>query len=247
MHLSEDTLFSYESAYRLQELCVQAPPQPRQPALLAGDKQYKFRMVCSQGRRQAANLLIQERYAWRGYTVETPLRAEPTSITVAADCAGSTMATMTVCFDSAQGLPADHNFGAELDALRAQGCTLCEPSRLAIDNDVSKRVFASMMHIAYIYGYRLHGVTDMVIEVNPRHVLFYKRMLGFRDLAGERLCARVNAPAVLLRLECQYMEEKIRRHGGRMQHQGQEKSFYPYFFSPLQESGIARRLTEERS
>jgi hypothetical protein len=247
MQMTEDTIFSYEPNFPLRELCAHPPALVEATGQISSEQKYKFRMVSSQGRRKAANLLVQERYAWRGYSVEGAPGEGPTMVTVAADCGGDTVATITLCFDSQVGLPADQNFCAELDGLRARGAKLVEPSRLAIGGDVPKRVFASMMHIAYICGHRLHGATDMVIEVNPRHVLFYRKMLGFRMLAGERTCSRVNAPAVLLQLECQYMEEKIRRFGGHMERGGSEKSFYPYFFSPQDETGIAKRLASGRA
>ncbi len=149
---------------------------------------------------------------------------------------------MTLCFDGAGGLPADANFPDKLDQLRAMGRSLCEPSRLAIGNDVPKRVFASMIHIAFIYAHRLRNYSDWVIEVNPRHVMFYKKMLGFQDFGEERLCARVNAPAVLLRLDLECMAAKIQEFGGLMKQHGKERSFYPYFFSSQDETDIADRL-----
>jgi hypothetical protein len=51
--------------------------------------------------------------------------------------------------------------------------------RLAVDNMVQSRtVLAAIFHIAYIYGHRIRGCSDVVIEVNPRHVRFYRSMLG---------------------------------------------------------------------
>jgi hypothetical protein len=148
---------------------------------------------------------------------------------------------MSLCFDHGE-LPADENFGDKLDALRRQGRRLCEPSRLAIDKGMSKRVFASLIHISYIYAHNIQGFTDYIIEVNPRHVAFYKRMLGFADFGGERACTRVGAPAVLLRLPLDYMGAQIRKWGGRMEQHGEERSFYPYFFPIWDEPGITARL-----
>ena len=42
--------------------------------------------------------------------------------------------------------------------------------------------------------------TDVVIEVNPRHVRYYQRAFGFRAFGAERRCERVGAPARLLHL-----------------------------------------------
>jgi hypothetical protein len=139
-------------------------------------------------------------------------------------------------------LPADENFRDRLDILRRQGRRLCEPSRLAIDAGMSKRVFAALIHISYLYAHELHGFTDYVIEVNPRHVAFYQRMLGFADFGGERPCSRVGAPAVLLRLPLDQMGANIRKWGGSVKQQAAERSFYPYFFPACDEPVITDRL-----
>ncbi|WP_432378547.1 N-acyl amino acid synthase FeeM domain-containing protein [Duganella sp. P38] len=172
-------------------------------------------------------------YGWRGYSVDPHAVHAANKITLFAESCGDTVGTMSLCLDNDEiGLPADENFRDKLDELRAARRRLCEPSRLAIEHGVSKRVFASMIHISYIYAHNIHGYTDYVIEVNPRHVMFYKRMLGFSDFGGMRQCTRVGAPAVLLRLDLAYMGEQIRKFGGMMEQIPSERSFYPYFSRP---------------
>jgi hypothetical protein len=209
-------------------------------------QRFHIRMANSHGRREAASLLIKKMYGWRGYAVDPNTGHAVNKITLFAETGGATVGTMTLCLDDATGLPADDNFRDKLDLLRTQGRRLCEPSRLAIDRGVSKRVFAALIHISYIYAHNIHGYTDYVIEVNPRHVSFYKRMLGFRDFGGERDCTRVGAPAVLLRLDLDDMGRQIRRYGGLMEQHGGERSFYPYFFPTWDEPGITERLKQGR-
>jgi hypothetical protein len=230
----------------------QSPNRPRDIDPVASDdaagalpfdlQEFNIRMANSEGRREAATMLLKKMYSWRGYSVETPPSVQPNTITLTADTAGKTVGTMTLCFDGGDGLPADATFKAELDTLRAQSRRLCEPSRLAIDKDTPKRVFAALMHISYIYSHKMHMYTDYVIEVNPRHAVFYKRMLGFQDFGPERICERVDAPAVLLRLECQHMADQIQKYGGLFENAGKERSFYPFFFSSRDEIGIHHRL-----
>jgi hypothetical protein len=219
--------------------------QPLQPI----DRQaFHIRLANSGGQREAASVLLQKMYGWRGYEVDAHAPHEPNRITLAADSLGETVGTMSLCLDDPViGLPADENFGDILSGLRAQGRRLCEPARLAIDRKVNMRVFAALIHISYVYAHNLHGCTDYVIEVNPRHVMFYKRMLGFSDAAQERHCSRVGAPAVLLRLDLAHMREQIRLHGGRMEAGPNERSFYPFFFSAQDEAGITVRLREGRN
>lgn len=153
---------------------------------------------------------------------------------------------MGLCLDGAAGLPADENFQEQLDLLRAQGRHLAEPSKLAIEAGMSKRVFASMIHVSYLYAHVLRGYSDYIIEVNPRHAAFYQRMLGFEPAGAQQPCKRVGAPAVLLRLPLAVMGARIHACGGSHQLQTQPRSFYPCFFAPAAEADIAARLLATR-
>lgn len=244
----DDTIISFEAGTDMRDLVV---GEGKGEALLDHplDQQvFHIRMANSEGRREAASLLLKKMYGWRGYAIDATTSHTPNKITLFAETGGETVGTMSLCLDSADmGLPADENFRDKLDELRGEHRRLCEPSRLAIDKGVSKRVFAALIHISYIYARNIHGYTDYVIEVNPRHVVFYKRMLGFKDFGGERECTRVGAPAVLLRLDLGYMGEQIRKYGGLMEQHGGERSFYPFFFPTWDEPGITERLRQGRN
>lgn len=239
----DDAIVSFEVRNELRDLVVGEGKTEATLDHPLDQQTFHIRMANSQGRREAASLLLKKMYGWRGYSVDPGVAHSPNKITLFAETGGETVGTMSLCLDSdAIGLPADENFRDKLDDLRADHRRLCEPSRLAIDKGVSKRVFAALIHISYIYAHNIHGYTDYVIEVNPRHVMFYKRMLGFRDFGGERECTRVGAPAVLLRLDLDYMGAQIRKFGGLMEQHGSERSFYPYFFPTWDEPGITGRL-----
>ncbi|MFP5393736.1 MAG: N-acyl amino acid synthase FeeM domain-containing protein [Gammaproteobacteria bacterium] len=236
---------SFQSPLSPREYCAseRAPHTPSHPL----DMQvFNIRLANSAGRREAASLLIRKMYGWRGYAIDPAEPMQANKITLYAETGGQVVGTMSLCLDGPQGLPADDNFSDRLDQLRAAGGRLCEPSRLAIDKGVTKRVFAALIHISYLYAHRIHGFSDYMIEVNPRHVQFYKRMLGFADFGAERPCARVGAPAVLLRLPLAHMTEQIGRWGGLMEQHGDERSFYPYFFPVWDEAGITARLASGR-
>ena len=49
--------------------------------------------------------------------------------------------------------------------------------------------------------------------MNPRHVSFYSKVLGFVVAAGEKVCERVRAPSVLLRLELDTLEDRLKESG----------------------------------
>ncbi|BCT69106.1 hypothetical protein NNRS527_02720 [Nitrosospira sp. NRS527] len=248
MPQDEETIISFSSSSpQLREMCIQESSSDVNSDHVTDQQVFNIRMVNSEGRREAASLLIRKRYGWRGYSIDPFSDNEPNRIILVADTEGKTVATMTLCLDADIGLPADENFRDKLDELRLRGRRLSEPSRLAIEDNIPKRVFASLIHISYIYAHNIFGFTDWVIEVNPRHAMFYKKMLGFENFGEKRVCTRVNAPAVLLRLKLEYMSGQIRKFGGLMEQHGQEKSFYPYFFSPRDELGITGRLETGRT
>jgi len=193
---------------------------------------YKARLVASQDQRGKASMLIERMYAWRGYNTETAsvLPRRPTRITLEASRGEELIGTLTLGLDSEEGLLADALYQPEMNGLRAMGRKLCELSRLAVNPQYgSKDVLASLFHLSYIYGRVIHKATDVVIEVNPRHAGFYKRMLGFCQIGQMHICPRVNAPAVLLHLELAYVDAQIAKHAGS--HDTTERSLYPYFFS----------------
>ena len=206
-------------------------------------QQFKIRLANSDGRRESASLLIKKMYAWRGYTTAGASSDTPNRITLMADLEGHVISTLTIGLDSPTGLLVDTLYKDEIDQLRQDQHRVCEFTKLAVDQEIkSKRVLASLFHLAYIYAHLIHGATDTVIEVNPRHAAFYKRMLGFEPLGEERMCRRVNAPAVLLWLAFDHPKREIAKYGGAMRELPGVRSLYPFFFGPDDEQGITGRL-----
>ena len=102
-------------------------------------------------------------------------------------------------------------------------------------------MLASLINLAYIYARIVHDVDDAFIEINPRHVGFYKRMLGFRQIGEKRTCERVDAPAVLMHLELDYMDEQISSLAGSRE-PAKERSLYAYFLTKHEEEKVAHSL-----
>ncbi|MGH7555969.1 MAG: N-acyl amino acid synthase FeeM domain-containing protein, partial [Longimicrobiales bacterium] len=118
--------------------------------------------------------------------------------------------TLTLSLDGPDGLAADGSYGDAVDAVRRAGRDVCELTRLALSTDADSRsVLCVLFGAAYLLGRRLHSVTDVFVEVNPRHVGFYRALFGFAVAAGQRVCPRVMAPAVLLRLEIEGLEARL--------------------------------------
>lgn len=234
----------FESPHSLRKLCIDQAEMSATQELAVEQQKFKIRLANTEDRRGSASLLIQKMYSWRGYQANTVLEGQPNRITLVAVANEQSIGTLTLGFDSAIGLLVDDLYKPEIDTLRAERRKVCEFTKLAVDERIrSKRVLASLFHIAYVYARKIHQCQDIVIEINPRHVRFYERMLGFQRFGVEKLCERVNAPAVLLRLDLEYARQQIAQFGGKMERAVHEKSLYPYFFSQQDEDGITQRLS----
>ena len=209
---------------------------------------FNIRSADTAGQRSSASILVNRMYATRGYlSVPLPDAAPPARITLVASDDDATVGTITIGFDCADGLNVDTLFAEQANALRDAGHTVCEFTTLAMDNVVrSRRVLASLFHVAYLYAHRVKRCDFLLIEVNPRHVRYYQRMLGFEVMGPQRMSARVQAPAVLMRLDFAHARRQILRFGGRPELAAAERSLYPDFFSPAEETAIVQRVTPVR-
>lgn len=238
-----NTIAAVRERPSLQPLCVQEGDSlPAQiddaPAL------FKIRLADNAGHRDAASFLVKRRYGWRGYRVDAFDEDHPNRITLSAcDPYDATLATISVGLDSRAGLFVDTLYRADVDRVRAENRQVCEFTKLAVAGRVrSKPVLAALFHIAFIYARDLNDCTDLFVEVNPRHVSFYLQMLEFIAWGAERHDLRVDASAVLLRLDLGIAERRIAEMGGHAELARRNRSLYPYFFSPREAAGIANRL-----
>ena len=226
-------------------------PRPTAPAEAAVAQYLKIRAANSDSQRSTASVLVNRMYSARGYRGTAASGAEPArtphQLTLTASERGEVVGTLTVGFDHPRhGLRSDDTFESEIDRLRAQGRKICEFTKLAMDGGAlrakSKQALAAMFHVAYIYAHRLHRFSTLVIEVNPRHVAYYERMLGFQAIGEERLNRRVDAPAVLLKLEFLDLQAAIGAHSGVGNRNSDDKSLFTHAFSVQEEAAIAGRL-----
>lgn len=221
--------------------------QPRIDLLPDGaalPRQFKIKSADTFVRRSSANLLLRARYAWRGYqTIGLPSDQSANRITLTACEGEQTIGTITVGLDGPEGLASEEVFGAEVAALRADGRRIAEFTKLAIDPiSGTKRVLAALFHVAYIVAHRIRGYDTLVMEVNPRHVKYYERMVGARVLGEQRLNRSVNAPAVLLTLDFEFCRTQIGEFGGQPEKASIERTIYPFVFSLSEEAGIITKM-----
>lgn len=234
------TIIDIPAPTQLTDLCLNLEEGGHQEKL--DEQHFKFRFATSQEALHGASLLVQKRYAWRGYPAQ-PLKKYPNRVTLLTSTKSRIVGTVTIGYDSDDGLFADELYKAEIDSLRSKGCRVGELNKLAIDHTLgSKHVLGGIIHIAYIYGGLIYGCTDAVIEVVPRHRQFYERMLGFKQLGPERPNPKAdNSPALLMHLPLSHMAKKIAEVGGKG-NSVSDPSLYPYFFSPYEQEGIMKRL-----
>jgi len=217
---------------------------PLDPSVADPGREDVFRVRLARPRtiQQDASQLVQRRYEWRGYQTR-PAMHDPNLYTFAAYNAGALVGTMGVRLDSGDGLPADDLYQAEIDQLRASGHRLTEFTRLAVDEAaVSMEVLAALFHTAVLYAHRVRGCSHVVIEVNPRHVAFYRRVLFFKRVGEERHLDRVGAPAVLLELDFAVLDRAIDEFFARPNWRERSKSFFVHWFSPHDAPGVLARL-----
>lgn len=150
---------------------------------------------------RACNALVRRMYLSRGYRVLPQRQSidDPNHFTLGAWLDGELVATLTGSRDSRAGLLADSLYGHEISALRKPSRVLGEVTRLAVDSEPGNPVLLkALFRATYQYARAIFGVTDVVIEVNPRHAGYYRREMGFSQIGSIRTCPRVEAPAVLL-------------------------------------------------
>jgi hypothetical protein len=214
-----------------------------------GRRVFDIRVADASVDRAEAGILVDRMYATRGYlTGGLPAPACDHRITLVASEGDTTIGTITMTADRGDGLLVDQLFGDEVAVLRARGLRLCEFTKLAIDGAVrSRRVLASLFHAAYIHAHPIWGMHRLLIEVNPRHVGYYRRMLGFRAMSDVRINARVDAPAVLMTLDLHHARSRIAAVGGTHDAAAaDDRSLYPWFFSPDEELAIIERARQLR-
>lgn len=169
-------------------------------------------LVTTKAQRDEINSLLFRLYASRGYRVSGFTNTEPSDNEIALQAckADRIVGTLTIRFDSADGLLAETLYRKEIEGHRMPSRRLSEVVRLGVAPCCNSReILAALFQTSYVIGRRIHRATDVFSEVNPHHASFYERMFGFRRTGEARLCPRVNAPAVLLHLDLARLDARI--------------------------------------
>lgn len=191
--------------------------------------------------------LVERRYGDRGLVVTRERyssRNQDGDIVCTARDGDAVVGTLSVRFDDGGGLHADLLFARELAEWRAEGARLCEFGGLAVDKHSHdpKRVLAQIFHLGYLHAHRRGRCDRLVIEVNPRHVPFYRRCLGLSPVTAARHNPRVEAPAVLMSVDFADVREQISLWGGRPELLGPARNLYPLAWDAATEATMLARL-----
>ncbi|MBB5203639.1 hypothetical protein HNQ51_000932 [Inhella inkyongensis] len=215
-------------------------PEPRSSAASG----YSVERVRSLASWRTSQALVGRRYGQRGLRVKPQgYRGDAGLSTLQVHENGELVGTLSVRMDGVLGLSADTVFPDEMQALRDRGLRLCEFTRLAVEGGTeSKQVLARLFHQAHMVAYRLSGAEALVFEVHPRHVPFYRRMLGAKVLSGERINPHVNAPAVLMMLDLEEVQDQVELYGGRPELASKVRCIYPLVYGPDEEPDLLRQL-----
>jgi hypothetical protein len=202
---------------------------------------FKIRLAGSRASNQQAGTLVERRYAWRGYQVPGFV-ADPHLRTFVAYREGAPVGTVSIRVDSAKGLSADDLYRTELEELRVAGAQLCEFTRLAVEDEaVHKNVLGGLFHTAYMYAHDVRDCDYGVIEVNPRHAVFYRRALFFELIGAERVNRRVNAPSVLLCVSFEKIRSELRKYFDQPT-RPPGRLMFAHWFVPDEATGVLGRL-----
>jgi len=191
--------------------------------------------------------LVERRYGDRGLVISRERyssRNQDGDIVCTARDQDKIVGTLSVRFDGGGGLHADLLFKQELDEWRAAGVSLCEFGGLAVDKHSHdpKRVLAQIFHLGYLHAHRRARCERLVIEVNPRHVGFYRRCLGLVPYTAARHNPRVDAPAVLMSIDFATVRDQIALWGGHPDSLASARSLYPLAWDEATEAMMLARL-----
>lgn len=209
-------------------------------------RDYRIRLAQKQTQLYTrAGQLVASMYRSRGLMTASAScsHQQPEQVTLAASCGHHVFGTLTLGVDTGGGLLADSLYRSQIDQLRNGEKRLCEVTRLALDPALGcPEVMATIFNVAFVLAREVHGRTDLLAEVHPRHAAFYHRTMGYRIVGPERVCPRVGAPAVLMHLCLDFASRQIRQHAGARE----GRSLYRLFLPAAQQHDLLQNLTAVR-
>lgn len=156
--------------------------------------------------------------------------------------------SLTIVFSASSKLPAEKIYREEIKYLTDSGKKIAEISRFVISPDYrnSKEILVLLFNYLFIYIQSVKKYDGLAIQVNPRHMNYYKALLSFDEIGGEKPCPQVqNAPAVLLYLSIIKYQAELKRCGNPQNTDKKERTLFQYFIKPEQESLVSHYLEKQ--
>jgi len=150
--------------------------------------------------------LVHDRYLQLGYMEQhesgmrySLLNLLPQSTTFVVEESTRISGTLSVVVDSPAGLPGSKEFGGEFDKLRGQGKLIAEATMFACREESAKNfdVSLQLMTVAFKWCIEI-GIDELCMIVNPRHVGFYEKVLGFRRMGDVQPMGHVEGNAGIM-------------------------------------------------
>lgn len=219
-------------------------------------KEYTIKIANTLQEREAVFHLGYQIYLEKGFVKSNsqewliqPYDADPqTVILIVQDKNKNIAGSVTLVFNESSRLPAEKIYGPEINALKAKGEKLVELSRLIISPKFrnSKEILLLLFNYLAIYVFHVKKYTSLVVEVNPRHKEYYKSLLNFDEIGGEKACPLVeNAPAVLLQLPLNRFHAEVIRCKRQNPTDKKERSLFTFFLNQDQENLVAYYLQKQ--
>jgi hypothetical protein len=158
------------------------------------------------------------------------------------------IASATLVFNDSSTLPTEKIFSQEIKKLKLSGTKITEVSRLVINPNYrnSKEILILLFNYMFIYGYHVKKFDSTIIQVNPRHKDYYKKLLHFEEVSGEKLSPTVlNAPAILLSLPLKSYHAEVIRNNNFKDDNYKIRNLYSHFLNLEQEKLVSHYLEKQ--
>lgn len=166
-----------------------------QVARSRGDRASAFRLL-HEG-YVAGDLMVPNQFGMR----VTPWQVLPSTQIYVAKQESEILYTMSLVPDGWGGLPLEEVYADEVQSLRAAEISLAEVTCLTsskkYDHAIMFDIFVDLVALMFQQA-RFCQVDGLAIAIHPRHVSFYERKLGFRQIGPQRAYSLVDGkPAVM--------------------------------------------------
>lgn len=112
--------------------------------------------------------------------------------------------TVSLVIDSSGDLPCGSIFTEELNKLRSEERSIAEGTMFAcgqMGKEKNSLITVDLLRLIFDWSGTL-GLDDIVVVANPKHVIFWERMIGFERLGEVKDCCHVKgADGVFLRFD----------------------------------------------